>query len=263
MEKMLVVVFESEKQAYEGYRALCELDMEGAVSIHSECLISKKADGTLAVHEGDGDFPIRTIGGTALGSLIGLLGGPVGFSIGATTGAFAGFLGDLRIAGVDGDFLDEVSKALQPGMSAVVADLSEEWVTPVDTRMEELQGVVVRTTRAGVEQEQIAREEANLRAEIAQLQAEHAKAKAERKQRLQSMADQLNAKLQAKLQQQQQQREKLKQEMDAKLHAIQERAAKAKGDAKATLESRIADLRRNFEVGKAQLTGSAAEASRH
>lgn len=263
MEKMLVVVFENEKRAYEGYRALCELDLEGAVSIHSECLISKKADGRLAVHEGDGDFPIRTIGGTALGSLIGLLGGPVGFSIGAATGAFAGLLGDIRVADVDGDFLDEVSKALQPGKSAVVADLSEEWVTPVDMRMEELHGVVFRTTRAGVQQEQIAREEANLRAEIAQLQAEHAKAKAERKQRLQLVVDRLNAKLQAKLRQQQQQREKWEQELDAKLHAIQERAAKAKGDAKAALESRIDDLRRNYEVGKAKLTGFATADNPH
>ena len=262
MEKMLVVVFDNEKQAYEGSRALYQLDMEGTVSIHGESVISKKADGTLTVHEADGDFPIRTISGTALGSLIGLLGGPVGFGIGAAAGAFAGFLGDLRTAGVDGDFLDDVSKALQPGKSAVVADLSEEWVTPVDAQMEELQGVVFRTTRSAVEQEQIAREEANLRAEMAQLKAEHAQAKAERKQRLQSMVERLNTKLQAKLQKQQQQREELKREMDAKLHAIQERAAKVKGDAKAALESRIADLRRDYEVGKAKLTGSAAVGSR-
>lgn len=77
------------------------------------------------------------------------------------------------------------------------------------------------------------------------------------------MADRLNAKLQAKLQKQQQQREKLKQEMDAKLHAIQERAAKAQGDAKAALESRIADLRRNYDLGKVKLTGSATAGSRH
>ncbi len=76
------------------------------------------------------------------------------------------------------------------------------------------------------------------------------------------MVEKLNAKLQAKLQKQQQQREELKREMDAKLHAIQQRAAKMKGDAKAALESRIADLRRDYDVGKAKLIGSPTVGSR-
>ncbi|MFX5697229.1 hypothetical protein ABTE35_19295, partial [Acinetobacter baumannii] len=73
---------------------------------------------------------------------------------------------------------------------------------------------------------------------------------------LQSMAERLNAKLQAKLQKQQQRREGLEREMDAKLRAIRERAANVKADAKTALESRIADLRRQYEPGKAKRMGS-------
>lgn len=260
MERMLVVIFDDEKRAYEGSRALSELDLEGEISIYAEAVISKNADGKLSIKQADGDFPIRTFGGTAMGSLLGLLGGPIGFGIGATAGAFAGALADLHVSGVDGEFLDDVSKALKPGKYAVVADVSEEWVTPVDTRMEALSGIVYRTARSAVEHDQIARQEAAMSAELASLKAEHAKAQAERKKRLQSRIEQLEAKLQAKLRRNEREREEFKRETDAKLKAVQHRAARAQGDAKVALEARAADLRREYELGK---TKRAAAASGH
>ncbi|MGA2841551.1 MAG: hypothetical protein ABSG18_15475 [Steroidobacteraceae bacterium] len=45
---------------------------------------------------------------------------------------------------VDTDFLTDVATALTPGKYAVVADVDEDWVTPVDTRMEAVGGVVFR-----------------------------------------------------------------------------------------------------------------------
>jgi len=262
VEKMLVVIFDEEKKAYEGSRALSELDVEGSISIHAESVISKNADGKLTTKQAEGDFPIRTLGGTALGSLLGLLGGPIGVGIGAAAGSFAGLLADMHIAGVDGDFLDDVSKALKPGKYAVVADITEEWVTPVDTRMEALGGVVYRAARSGVEYEQIAREEASMRAELAAMKAEHAKAQAERKKRLQSRIDQLDAKLQAKLQRKQQRSEELKRELDSKLQGVQQHAAKAQGDAKAALEARVAEIRREYELGKAKQVAASAPSTR-
>jgi len=89
MEKMLVVVFENEAKAYEGARALNQLDTEGSIAIHAEAVIKKNADRTVSVLQSDGEFPVRTIGGTAIGSLIGVLGGPVGLAIGAVAGSFA------------------------------------------------------------------------------------------------------------------------------------------------------------------------------
>jgi uncharacterized membrane protein len=96
MERMLVVVFNDESKAYEGSRALNQLDGEGSIAIHGESVIRKNADGTATVKQAEGDFPIRTIGGTALGGLVGFLGGPVGLSLGAAAGAMAGSIGDAR-----------------------------------------------------------------------------------------------------------------------------------------------------------------------
>jgi uncharacterized membrane protein len=60
MEKMLVVVFDNESKAYQGSRALAQLDSEGSIAIHAESVIRKNDDGTVTVKQFDGDFPVRT-----------------------------------------------------------------------------------------------------------------------------------------------------------------------------------------------------------
>ena len=253
MERMLVVVLNDESKAYEASRALNQLDAEGSITIHAESVITKKADGTVTMKQADGDFPIRTLGGTAIGSLIGLLGGPVGVGVGALTGAVAGNISDLFVAGVDSDFLGEVSETLTPGKHAVVADISEEWVTPVDTRMEALGGFVFRTARQSFEEDQRARDVAEMKAEVEELKAEHARAKADRKAKLQAKIDQLNAKLQKKLEQAKQRSEQIKSETEAKVQALQKKAAKAQGDIKASLDARAKQIRNQYEQSMARV----------
>ena len=258
MEKMLVVVFDDESKAYEGSRALKQLDAEGTITIHAESVIKKNADGTIAVKQSEDDFPVRTVGGTAIGSLLGLLGGPIGVGVGAVTGLLAGSIGDLHVAGVDAEFIDDVSATLTPGKCAVIADISEEWVTPVDTRMEPLGGATLRTARKVVEDNQRARDLAMLRAEIDQLKAEHARARADHKAKLQAKIDKLNAKLQAKLDQAKQRSEQIKSETEAKVQALQKKVAKAQGDVKATLDARAKRIREEYEESEAKLKHSLA-----
>jgi uncharacterized membrane protein len=258
MEKMLVVVFDDEKKAYEGSRALTQLDAEGSITIHAESVVQKNADGTVSAKQTEGDFPIRTLGGTAIGSLIGLLGGPIGLGIGAGAGALAGMMADLNVAGVDAGFLDDVSATLKPGKCAVVADVSEEWVTPVDTRMEALGGVIFRDARSTVEQDQSTRDEAELRTEIDALKAEHAQARAERKAKLQATIDGLSARLQNVLEQAKRRSEEMRRETEAKVQALQQKAAKAQGDAKAVLNARATQLREAYERSEARLRSAAA-----
>ena len=247
MEKMLVVVFDNETKTYEGSRALNQLDSEGSIAIHAEAIISKNSDGTITMKQGDGDFPVRTVSGTAIGSLIGLLGGPAGLAVGALAGTMAGSFADLFVAGVDSDFLAEVSNVLTPGKYAIVADVSEEWVTPVDSRMEALNGFVFRTARKSFEEAQRAREVAELRAEIDELKAEHARVKAEQKAKLQAKIDEFNTRLQGKLQQARQRSEQIKSETEAKVKALQKKAAKAQGDTKAAIDARVTEIKKQYE----------------
>ena len=125
MEKMLVVIFDDEKKAYEGLHALEQLDSDGTIALHAEAVIKKNADGTIEVKQSSDDLPVRTAGGTAIGSFIGLLGGPVGVGIGGALGALAGSVWDLNVAGVNAEFVDDVATRLEPGKFAVIADISE------------------------------------------------------------------------------------------------------------------------------------------
>lgn len=253
MERMLVVVFDDEPKAYEGSRVLNQLDAEGSITIHAKSVIGKNADGTVTVKQSDDSFPVRTLGGTAIGSLIGLLGGPVGLGVGAAAGLLAGSFVDLNAAGVDAEYIDDIAASLTPGKCAVVADVSEEWVTPVDTRMEALGGAVIRTARKSVEHDQRAREVAELRAEIDQLKAEHAHARADRKAKIQARIDKLNAKLQARLDAAKQRSAQIKTETEAKVQALQKKAQKAQGDVKTTLDARVKRIRDEYEQSEAKL----------
>lgn len=82
---------------------------------------------------------------------------------------------------MNADFLSDVAMVLIPGKYAVLADVEEEWVTPLDRRMEDLGGVVFRTVKTHIEEERRARDNAALRAQIEQLKAECAKALSDRK----------------------------------------------------------------------------------
>jgi DNA anti-recombination protein RmuC len=151
---------------------------------------------------------------------------------------------DISRAGIDADFVDDVLEKLTPGKWAVVSDISEEWETPVDTRMATLGGTVFRTTRHDVVHEQDAKRVADLKAEIALLKEEQAKSRTEQKAKLQSKIDNLNKKLRAKLEQAKQRSDQQEKEAKAKLEALQKKVAKAKGEAKAKIEARIADIKK-------------------
>lgn len=258
MERMLAVIFNDASKAYEGARALNQLDAEGSITIHAESVIGKNADGTVAIKQSNDEFPVRTVGGTAIGSMIGLLGGPAGLALGVTAGALAGSFADLNAAAVDAEYIDDVSATLTPGKCAVIADVSEEWVTPVDTTMEALGGAVIRSARISVEEDQRAREVAELRAEIDQLKAEHDQARADRKAKIEARIDELNAKLQAKLDSAKQRSAQIRSETDAKVQALRKKAEHAKGDAKATIEARIKRIREDYEQSEAKLKQLAA-----
>jgi uncharacterized membrane protein len=253
MERMLVVIFDDESKTYEGSHALNQLDDEGSISIHAESVIKRNADGTITIKQSEGEFPIRTLGGTAIGSLIGLLEGPVGLGVGAAAGFLAGSIGDLHVAGVDAEYLDEVATKLTPGKCAVVADVSEEWITPVDTGMEALGGTVFRSAKKSVEDDQRARDIARLREEIEQLKEEHARARGERKAKLQAKIDKLNAKLQAKLDEARQRADQLKSETEAKVLALQKKAEKAQGEIKANFDARVKRIRDDYHESETKM----------
>jgi uncharacterized membrane protein len=247
MEKVLVVVVDSEAKAYEASRALQEIDREGNISVYAAAVIQRNADGTITKKHSATDFPVREIGGMAIGALIGLLGGPIGAGVGAVLGGLTGGFSDLDRAEVGAEFIDDVSATLTPGKFAVIADVSETWVTPVDVRMEALGGTVLRSPKKSVEAEHRARENARARAEIAQYKAEMAQASADRKAKLQARIDKLNARLEAQRAQAKQRSEQMKFEADAKIQALKNRAKEARADVRSNLKAEATRIRQVYQ----------------
>lgn len=252
-DKMIVVIFDDEKKAYEGIKALKDLHAEGSITLYASAVIAKDAGGKVTIKQEADEGPLGTGVGLVTGSLIGLLGGPVGVAIGATAGTFGGVLYDLAKAGVGEDFLSEVEQQLQPGKVAVVAEVWEEWVMPVDTHMEAAGGVVFRRAREEVLDDQLERDAAAHKAEIAELKAERARAGKEAKAKLQAKIATAKAKLQATQDRANAALEATKREMDAKVKSLKEQMAKAQADRKAKLEKRIAEVQSEHKRRAAKL----------
>jgi uncharacterized membrane protein len=257
MDKMIVTVFDDESSAYEGSKALRELHAEGSITMYAAAVIAKDSKGKVIVNREPDQGPLGTALGFATGSLIGLLGGPVGLAAGAVTGTLAGSLYDIAQLGVSDDFLAEVSQHLSPGKWAVVAEVDEDWITPLDTRMETLGGIVFRRARGEFIDAQIEREIAADNAEIAEMKAERDKAVGEAKAKLQAKLDAAQSRLQARRVQLDKKIEAIKHEGEAKIKSLQEQAANAKSEMKAKLGKRLAEASKDLKARADKLSKAA------
>ena len=154
MKRVIVVVFKSEPEAFEGSKALGRLNLEGTIVVNQMVVVHKDRNGRLSTREVTDNSSVgavpATVTGTVVGTLVGALAGPVGALVGGATAGLVGGAVDLGGFGIRADFVDEVSLSLIPGTTAVIADMVEEWGSPVDKRMTELGGVVLRRDLVGV-----------------------------------------------------------------------------------------------------------------
>ena len=255
MDRVIVAVFNDEKQAYEGTRALDDLHNDGSITLYAEAVIAKDAAGKASLKAPQGPGP-STFLGMFMGGLLGVLGGPAGVAAGAASGAIVGAAVDVRHSPVGADFLHQVAQHLTPSKVAVVAEIDEEWQTPLDARMEALGGNVFRRARVDVEDAYVERELAADKAELAALMAEQAKASADSKAKLQTKIETARRKLQDKQDQVEGRVEAVKGEGDAKIASLKEQAAKAKGETKAHLERRLAEIQADYQTRASKLRQS-------
>lgn len=226
MDNMLVIVFDSETKAYEGIKALQELQQEDSINLLAKAVIARDASGKVAVRQTEDISPSATAVGLLTGSLIGLIGGPVGVAIGAGAGTAAGLAYDLGDIGVEKDFLDEAGQSLQPGKAAIVAEVIEDWTLPLDTRMQSLGGTVIRRTREDVVIAQDERDIEKLNADLDKLEAEDKKATGEAKAKLDKKVDEARSRLQAALDRNQARVEARQKEAEAKIKSMKEQVGR-------------------------------------
>jgi len=263
MSKFVVVTLPEEKNAYEALHALQGLHAEGSLTMYGTSVVHRDASGKLSILKRDDLGPIGVGLGMLVGGLVGLFGGPAGAVLGATAGATAGGIRDLLQLDLSEEFLDAIERELAPGKFAVVAEISEDWAAPLDTRMAELRGKVVREEREAFRDDLIEKRVNTWKAELGRRRVEHAQHKAERagtkaeammeklfteeiedqRRRLESIADNAERRLDC-----------ARQELDAKIEALLAQASGATPAVRKRIEQRMADLRDEFAEREQKLT---------
>ncbi len=256
MSKMLVVVFDDEKKAYEGSKALTQLHREGSISLYAAAVVARDASGKISTKDEMSEGPIGLAIGIMTGALIGAFAGPQGLVIGAAAGGTMGSIGDVINLGVGVDFLDEVVGQIKPGNVAVVAEVEENWVMPVDSAMEALGGTVYRKYRVDVEDEQIDRDIAAAKQEWSELNDEMKTANEEDKQKLRAKMNAAKAKLNAARDRAKAKIGAIERERDAKIAAIKKQIAKANEKHKVDLEQRKDKITSDYAALGAKLKQS-------
>jgi len=257
--KILVSVFDSERTAFEGLTALKDLHRDGDVTVYAATVIAKDPSGTVQIRQAADKGPIGTLVGIVTGGLVGLLAGPAGVAVGAYVGGFGGLMYDLFHAGVSIDFVDEVGASLTPGKAAIIADVDETWVTPIDTRLGALGGTTFRRIPGEVIDDELIRETDAARAELEQLKAELRDASGEAKANVEKAIEAQQRKLEALKERIETTLAKEKAEFEARLATLREQQAKAHESKRQQIEARMAELKASFEARKAKLE----EAHRH
>ena len=229
MDRMVVVVFQNERDAFEGKRALLQLDRDGSISVYAYAVVAKTANGSTTVKESEDFGPDGNLVGNSLGSFLGLLGRSI--SLWAVEFAAVAQLNRTRLGA---DFIEEVAEVFLPWRIAVIAEIAEGWTTPVDAAMEAIGGVVLRRALSQVKNTVDLEDVTAIRADIAQLKAEQAKVHADRKAKLQERIDSLEAKLRAQFQKARDRRRAAEREAQAKVHVRKAKGASARVDASVT-----------------------------
>ena len=158
MRNYVAVVFDDSSKAYKGLHALWQLDDAGDVTVHGTAVVHRDELGQFQVDTKETYPVLATAAGVGVGALLGALAGPAGAAvgaakgagIGAATGGMVGVTADAVRADSRDQAAAETGFVLGMGQSAVIADVSEDWTQPIDTRMLELGGIVYRRAKSAV-----------------------------------------------------------------------------------------------------------------
>ncbi len=195
MNRIVVAIFNTEHAACEGQRALKDLHERGEITVYATAVVANEPSGMVRVHQAPDGGPA----GQALSVLaLGLTGVPAGpMRIGAEPAArsLAVYVVALARAGIDVDFVEEAAEALTPGKAALLAEIQETWVTPVNLRLGSLGGLVFRRRRAPVAEDLLARESALLVAELTGLEEELQHASADNRAMVQNEIEDIRQRL--------------------------------------------------------------------
>ena len=248
MNKMIVVIFTNETNAFNGLTELKNLHRNGSITIYNELVIAKDDKGEISTKEMEGEGPIGTFMGMSVGVLLGMFGGPVGMLAGMSGGALAGMLYDMNEADIDIEFINEVSEKMIPGTVAILIDVNEDWTTPIDTKMFEIGGVVFRHLRQDVESTQIEQRMKKEQESIDKLKKELQESTDEAKDKINEHINKAKEKLTTLSENAKKKEEELKQEMKRKIETLESQVKELDQENKDKVNQMIESVQNSYNA---------------
>ena len=166
MDNYVAIVFDNDEKADNGLHTLWKLDDNGDITVHGAAVIHRDQFGHVEVATKDTDPGVRTMVGVGLGALLGALAGPIGTAagiagastiaagtaagIGAAAGGAVGLTADAVKSGEHEEAAFESGFVMKNGQAAVIAEVSEDWTTPIDAAEKPLGGKIYRRAKSDV-----------------------------------------------------------------------------------------------------------------
>jgi len=195
-QNVIAVTFAEDSKAYDALTAIKELDSQGQIELIGGAVVSRGEDGRVDAKDTIGDDGYTgTATGGVIGLLIGILGGPLGVLIGGATGLLIGSLFDAEDDDDTRSVLTDLSRTVQVGRDALLAEVIEQSVEVIDTAMSRLDGEVLRRSVEDVEAEIAAAEDAQRAAKRAARKHLHDQRREQLKERIREKIEALKAKL--------------------------------------------------------------------
>jgi uncharacterized membrane protein len=144
-DRVIVAIFATQNHAYDAARQIQNLDEDDLIQLKRGALATKDAKGNLTIPDSKGVGTAWGLLGGLIGGLLGAMLGPVGVAagaaasaaatgaaLGAASGGIAGATVDLAELGLSEDFIDDVSTQLNPGETALIAEVEEGSTESID-----------------------------------------------------------------------------------------------------------------------------------
>jgi uncharacterized membrane protein len=146
--ELIAKVFDDTDQAYDALEFVEDLHRRKTLKVLNAAVLVKDEDGTTLLKDTRDIEPKKgRILGAVTGGLIGLVGGPAGVVVGALVGAGAGGLAARKLDfGFSDEFLENLQEHLQPGRSALVVLVEDEWKVSLSESLKDDKGVIVQQT---------------------------------------------------------------------------------------------------------------------
>jgi uncharacterized membrane protein len=195
VDSVVVVGFNEDDKAYEGFSVLKSLSGQQQLTARSAAIVERDQNGTLQIKDSfDAEAGMATAGGGLVGMLLGVIAGPYGMLLGLTGGALAGGSFELNRGDDQDEVLTQLNAAINPGHTVLVAQVNEPTVEVLDKAMGDLGGVVIRKSEADVLTELEAADDAANAAQAAARKAVREKKMAEMKEKREDRIAALKAK---------------------------------------------------------------------